>query len=114
MMPTATQLRAELEQAGVPTHRPSIQQLCARRAIEQHGYDLKAYIRAMPMPERVEFIRSQIDVLGGHPLAALFDLVSRDLRKLFEDDTADIAVDLADAIRADLRSEDIRVHGGVR
>ena len=56
-------------------------------------------------------IRQNIDDLGGYMKAALFDQVARDLRKHFEDDTADLANDLADAIRADLRSEDQAMHG---
>lgn len=59
-------------------------------------------------------IRQSIDDLGGYMKAALFDQVARDLRKNFEDDTADLANDLADAIRADLRSEDGALHGDPR
>lgn len=55
-MPTAAQLTAELEAAGVPTYRPAIQQLAARRAIEQHGYDIKAYIRALPVADQLDLV----------------------------------------------------------
>ena len=56
-------------------------------------------------------IRTNIDDLGGWMKAALFDQVASDLRKRFDDDTADLANDLADAIRAELRGEDIALHG---
>lgn len=58
-------------------------------------------------------IRQSIDDLGGWMKAALFDQVASDLRKAgFDDDIADFANGLADAIRASLRSEDRAVHGG--
>jgi hypothetical protein len=49
-------------------------------------------------------IRQNIDDLGGWMKAALFDGVATDLRKSgFDDDVADLANDLADAIREQLR-----------
>lgn len=57
-------------------------------------------------------IRQNIDDLGGWMKAALFDQVASDLRKSgFDDETADHLNDAADAIRAELRSEDRSLHG---
>lgn len=89
-------LTAELHDAGVPTHRPAIKSLIARKAFE----------RAQANPaDMVQFLREHIDGLGGHLKAALFDGLASDLRKDFGDDTADLANDLADAIRFDLSAD---------
>lgn len=101
-MATAASLTAELHDAGVPTHRPEIKALIARKAFES---------AQASQADMVLFLREQIAALGGHSKAALFDCVATDLRKHFDDDTADLANELADAIRADLRSEDRALHG---
>lgn len=101
-MATAATLQRELQDAGVPTHRPAIQQLIPRKAFES-AQGSQADLAA--------FLREQIDALGGHTKAALFDQVASDLRKRFDDDTADHLNFAADAIRAELRDEDIALHG---
>ena len=101
-MATATDYLNDLRSAGVPTHRPAIHHLAARKAFED------AHLGPENM---VMFLREQIAALGGHSKAALFDCVAADLRKHFEDDTADHLNFAADAIRAELRGEDIALHG---
>lgn len=55
-MATAASLTAELHDAGVPTHRSEIKALIARKAFESVGYDLKAYIRALPVTEQLDLV----------------------------------------------------------
>lgn len=71
-MASAAQNIAELEAAGVPTHRPAIQQLAARRALETLGYDIKAYIRALPVGEQVSLIYSMVADADA-PLSEFYD-----------------------------------------
>lgn len=82
-MPSAAQNIAELEAAGVRTHRPAIQQLAARRALETFGYDIRAYIRALPAAEQVdlvEFIASQLSwSYGSDKIVAGADFIRDEL-----------------------------------
>ena len=84
-MATAAHLQRELQDAGVPTHLPAIQQLIARKAFESVNYDLKAIVRDLPAREQVELayvIAHQLSWSYGSGLIGKgADIVSEELRE---------------------------------